>query len=556
MSSPHDLPRPGTQLFLPSLLAHVRSALPDLPLEPVVIQVLLLCITSGDRNLILRTREEDISLVTKLVTLALGSVFGYNVHRSKCHPDARRQTPGLFLRSLFFSPTTIPTSSDGPPHKSREGHRRTSSSRNFRGKLPVSTQSIHIEGTTSFSRSLSCPTVSQPSASTPLANSGLGDDVGGVELASPTPNLKRPSLHSFGTRTEPSIRAFVSHKRSQQAGFSSSVLPTAIVVSGLEHGSLEAQKALLRTLADRKLVLSDDWAKEPSQVPTVFDLPEDFILIYVCRLDARERPSIYQSLLDRFAMSSAVDVGHHTRLVMRQYRLPSTPSSAQPSPDNPGPAATSVSPPISPSFVRYLKNLRTNHTHIRLPLNIYLADLFTATRHFGSLDAMLLTVRARQDAEALICASRVLGVDPTGAELIKEAANNVPEAPPSEVASCSTRRSYPPCDSIASESSDALLDTVDVPEIHIPSLASTARRSFAGGFSQDDVLELDVSEADIARIFPRVISHRVRVRDSPFDEVLSSAICGTVSRPDSDGRELLWERSTVKDILVHILAEV
>lgn len=62
-------------------------------------------------------------------------------------------------------------------------------------------------------------------------------------------------------------------------------------MSGLEHASLQAQKAVLRTLADKKLRLSDD------QVALVFDLPENFILIYVCGLDPREPPPIYRSLV-------------------------------------------------------------------------------------------------------------------------------------------------------------------------------------------------------------------------------------------------------------------
>lgn len=61
--------QPGTQLFLATLLAHVRSALPGFPLEPTILQVLLLCIIAGDRNLILRTRDEDIGLVTKLAAM-------------------------------------------------------------------------------------------------------------------------------------------------------------------------------------------------------------------------------------------------------------------------------------------------------------------------------------------------------------------------------------------------------------------------------------------------------------------------------------------------------
>lgn len=62
-------PPVGTHPFLPALLTHVRATVPGFPLEPVIIQVLLLCIASGDKNLILRTRDEDVTFVSKLTTL-------------------------------------------------------------------------------------------------------------------------------------------------------------------------------------------------------------------------------------------------------------------------------------------------------------------------------------------------------------------------------------------------------------------------------------------------------------------------------------------------------
>jgi len=77
-----------------------------------------------------------------------------------------------------------------------------------------------------------------------------------------------------------------------------------------------------------------------------------------------------------------------------------------------------------------------------------------------------------------------------------------------------------------------------------------------------DELRLDVSEADIARVFPRAVSHRVSVRRSPADEVLSSALCGAVGGVMVDGREVraddpeAWVRSQVKDVLVQVLADV
>ncbi|KAI6166049.1 hypothetical protein EDD17DRAFT_1550408 [Pisolithus thermaeus] len=561
--------KPGTQFFLPSLLAHVRAALPGLPLEPVIIQVLLLCIASGDRNLILRTRDDDIDLVAKLTTLVLGSVLGYNVHKIKYRADASDRTPFQILRSLFL-PAAVAAGADSS-RRNRERHRRTSSSRNSNGKQPIMTQAAANLGhgkTNSFSRSASYPGNRWPSTSAPQQRSPDSEphNISAVPIA----NLKRPSLHSFSVQTEQSVPTIVSDGRlylgkSFHASTDNFRVPAAVVVSGLEHANLQSQKAILRTLAVRKLVFPLDKTSETDQV---FNLPENFILIYICRLDARERPPIYKSLLDRFAMSSPVSVGQQTRLAMRQFRLSSTQSSALPSPSTSGasaaffvtptapsslPATLPGVPLISSSFLRRLKDLCAHHTYVGAQLGIYLADLFTATRHFGSLDGTLLTVRARKDAEALVRACRVLGIDLTGAEFIREAIHTVP--PASETSSI--QRSYPASHSSASLSSEALLDSADVPRIREPSLATSVERNPAGIFMQDDVSDLDVSEADIARIFPRVVSHRVRVRDSPFDEVLSSVVCGDMFQPAGvrDG-DPVWERDTVKDILIRILSEV
>jgi hypothetical protein len=60
------LPHPGTPPFFPAVLASIRAAAPSLPLDPVVLQALLLCLLAGDKNLILRAREEDVGAVSKL----------------------------------------------------------------------------------------------------------------------------------------------------------------------------------------------------------------------------------------------------------------------------------------------------------------------------------------------------------------------------------------------------------------------------------------------------------------------------------------------------------
>jgi hypothetical protein len=159
----------------------------------------------------------------------------------------------------------------------------------------------------------------------------------------------------------------------------------------------------------------------------------------------------------------------------------------------------------------------------------------------------------------------VLGVDKTGAELIKEVAMGPSE--PTDRGSF-TEREYT-SSSTGMQSFEALIDNSTLPfqSSDVTSL-HTHRSMRSVATEAEEPLELDVSEADVARIFPRVVSHRVRVRDSPVDEILSSAVCGAVSWPHTQGTNsdlglvdvhdpnIVWERETVKDILVHVLATV
>jgi hypothetical protein len=82
-----------------------------------------------------------------------------------------------------------------------------------------------------------------------------------------------------------------------------------VVVSGLEQANLPAQKAVLQTLAERKLILSDEGTFGQGRDSLVLELPEDFLMVYVCRSDPRERPPIYQSLVRSSIASKYVD--HH-----------------------------------------------------------------------------------------------------------------------------------------------------------------------------------------------------------------------------------------------------
>jgi len=237
----------------------------------------------------------------------LSTVFGYSAHRLKCQSNTANQTPSEFLRSLFFAVSTITPPADnnlsGPFHKHR--HRRVSNSRNSAGKSPIA-PSISI-GTarsrrTSTSRSASHPIESKPSITT------LGRPQLGSEDADPKASNnvevypQRPSFHPTGAQTDTSVQTLASsiktHLRNVSRGSTEALkLPSAVVVSGLEFASLPSQKAVLRTLAERKIIVSDGGIFGHDQDGLSLELPDGFFMVYVCRSDPQERPPIYKSLV-------------------------------------------------------------------------------------------------------------------------------------------------------------------------------------------------------------------------------------------------------------------
>jgi hypothetical protein len=197
-------------------------------------------------------------------------------------------------------------------------------------------------------------------------------------------------------------------------------------------------------------------------------------------------------------------------------------------------------------------------------LLIYLADLFSAARHHPLLEGTFLTARAMQDAEDLARAGRVLGMDPTGGELVRSQKNvKYSYAEDGYVDESIDQRTQAPYDDIIDEvGSGSVAIDIDADRIYL-------YQNFPihpGAVAQDHQVNPDplyVSEADIARIVPRVITHRLRVRDSPQDEVLSSAVFGaTFESHDGHDYKSAYDspdtgtRSTVKDILVGILGDV
>ena len=82
-------------------------------------------------------------------------------------------------------------------------------------------------------------------------------------------------------------------------------LPKAVVVSGLEHTPLPAQRALMRVLTERRLIMDaygddeDDQGtgRDVEAEDGTWNLPDGFLMVYVCKWDPHERPSILRGLV-------------------------------------------------------------------------------------------------------------------------------------------------------------------------------------------------------------------------------------------------------------------
>jgi len=76
--SPNIVPRlgtPGTPDFFASLLKFIRATAPDVPLDPVIFQAIVLCVMAGNKHVLLRPREEDVTVVQSLAALVSNFVF-------------------------------------------------------------------------------------------------------------------------------------------------------------------------------------------------------------------------------------------------------------------------------------------------------------------------------------------------------------------------------------------------------------------------------------------------------------------------------------------------
>ena len=150
---------------------------------------------------------------------------------------------------------------------------------------------------TSISRSTSHPVESKPSITTLGRSQSDSED---ADTTSPinVHSQPHPTVTQTGTSVPSLSSSINTHFRNVSHGSTEALkLPSAVVVSGLELASLPSQKAVLRTLVDRKIIVSDLGVYGHDYDGLTLELPDGFFMVYVCRSDPRERPPIYKSLV-------------------------------------------------------------------------------------------------------------------------------------------------------------------------------------------------------------------------------------------------------------------
>lgn len=80
---------PGTPDFFASLLEYIRVTAPDVPLDPVIFQAIVLCVMAGNKHILLRPREEDVAIVQNLAVLVSNFVFVSHPNRRELVRSAR-----------------------------------------------------------------------------------------------------------------------------------------------------------------------------------------------------------------------------------------------------------------------------------------------------------------------------------------------------------------------------------------------------------------------------------------------------------------------------------
>ncbi len=171
-------------------------------------------------------------------------ILGYTTHKHKIVPPSDI-SPSSFISSLFSSPYQGAATG------------RSDSSFRKRAKRP------HSQPTSEGHRQ---------QASEPTASSSDTSPMSPGERPDAQPRW--PRLSTFNT----------------------SGLPSALVLTGLEHSSVPCHRLLLRALLERRVIFGEDL--DGTEL-SFRELPQNFIIVYMCPFDPRERPPIHKSLMHR-----------------------------------------------------------------------------------------------------------------------------------------------------------------------------------------------------------------------------------------------------------------
>jgi len=215
---------------------------------------------------------------------------------------------------------------------------------------------------------------------------------------------------------------------------------------------------------------------------------------------------------------------------------------------------TNPNPILPRDFLPRLRSLSTSdHVNIHPSIRLYVADLITAARHHHELDGTMLGVRSVEDAEALVRAHRVLGAGDVGSALIERtAALSITSA-----AGSTLSLHHPVGADVAVQPHWAEEWSLTTASPRRP--ASATSDAEVDWLHFDPQAKWDVSEVDAAKVVPRVISHRLRVRDGPEDELMAGVMFMATAPRILTGIEnngTAWRRRTVKEILVKLMVHV
>lgn len=193
----------------------------------------------------------------------LNDVLAYPTVKHRLRSNVK-QSPSSFLSSVFFPRPSTSRSKD-PSKSFTRGRNR---------------------------RSRSFPLAEVPLPPEPVEGTQNAD----ADIKPERP--VRPPLHPhpLGAYSDPGLLTIQQASDAHLVPISDTLLPRAVVLSGLEHATIPCQRALTHVLLQRKIVLEDDEELGEMNSPE-WKLPEDFMFVLVCPWDPRERPGVYKGIV-------------------------------------------------------------------------------------------------------------------------------------------------------------------------------------------------------------------------------------------------------------------